>query len=205
MRRGLSRSQRKMGTPSPEERNRIVVFTEGEKTEVSYLEYWTRLNRGAINVHISRRHGVPWSLVKWAAERRRAEGGHARPGRWSAEYWCVFDVNSHSRIPDCVEMARANDINLAVSNLCIELWFILHFKDQDAHLERHDAQRHSRLLLEWDKKALPGEVLEKLATRYDDARVRAQRLDTKHHGDGRRPRSNPSSDIWKLVDRIRNA
>ncbi len=205
MRRGLSRSQRKIGTPSPDNRKRIVVFTEGEKTEVSYLEYWARLNKGDINVDISNQHGVPWSLVNWAASRRREERRYTGRSRCSTEYWCVFDVNSHSRVPDSIEMARANDINLAVSNPCIELWFILHFGEQAAHIERHDAQRRSKRVLAWDKKALPGELLEVLADRYDDAKSRAQRLDEKHDGDGRRPRSNPSSEIWKLVDRIRSA
>ena len=182
-----------------------MVFTEGEKTEASYLEYWARLNRADINVDISNQHGVPWSLVNWAARRRREERRYTRGSRRGTEYWCVFDVYSHSRVPDSIEMARANDIHLAVSNPCIELWFILHFGGQDAHIERHDAQRRSRQVLEWDKKALPGELLEVLADRYDDARRRAQKLDEKHYGDGRRPRSNPSSEIWKLVDRIRSA
>ena len=203
MKRRLPRGLRKIGTP--ENRDRIVVFTEGEKTEVSYLQYWARLKRGDVRVAISDRHGVPWSLVKWAAEMRRQERRFSRRGQSISEYWCVFDVNQHSRVPDSIEMARANDIRLAVSNPCIELWFILHFRDQDAHLERHVAQKHSKRLLGSGKKALPGELLQALAGRYEDAKRRAQKLDKRHDGDGRPPRSNPSSEVWKLVDRIRNA
>lgn len=177
-----------------------MVFTEGEKTEVSYIGYWTRLNRGNINVDISDRHGVPWTLVNEAARMRRED---RQRGGGENEYWCVFDVNRHPRIPDSIRMARDNRINLVVSNPCLELWFILHFEEQNAHIERRDAQNRSRQLLAWHKKTLPGQVLESLADRYEDAKNRAIMLDKKHQGDDRPPRSNPSSDVWRLVDRLR--
>ena len=50
---------------------------------------------------------------------------------------------------------------------------------------------------------LTGPALAALSARYDDAKQRAQQLDVKHAGDGSPPRSNPSSNMWELVDRIR--
>lgn len=203
--RRRSRSPREIGPFSSDDRRRIVVFTEGEKTEVSYLEYWAKLNKDTTDVDIKGKHGVPWSLVRWAAATRRQDRHDLRRREDNTEYWCVFDVNSHSKVPDSIEMARANNIKVAVSNPCIELWFILHYEDLWAYIERGDAQSRCKQLLRWHKKALPGEVLEKLVDRYEDARIRARRLDQKHQGDGRPPRSNPSSEIWKLVDRIQSA
>lgn len=198
-----SRSRRKVRRPSPDFRKRIVVFTEGARTEVSYLEYWARLNRRNVNVDISNQHGVPWSLVNWASRRLREERRDGRRNDGKTEYWCVFDVNSHPKIPDSIQMAKANGINVAVSNPCIELWFMLHFQDQTAHIGRRDAQSRSQQLLAWHKKALPDEVLGRIAASYEEAKKRARLLDDKHKGDGRPPRSNPSSDVWRLVDRIR--
>jgi len=203
MRRSTSRSRRVRGSSSPHYRRRIVVFTEGEKTEVSYISHWARRYRGSVDVVIEKQHGVPWTLVKAAARARRANRRLAGTQSKNTDYWCVFDRNSHLRIPDSLQMARGNGINVALSNPCIELWFILHFRDLTRHIERRVAQRESESHLGWKKKALPTEVLEKLESRFEDAKRRAQILDRMHEGDGREPRSNPSSDIWRLVDRIR--
>ena len=51
------------------------------------------------------------------------------------------------------------------------------------------------------EKNLTVAATDNLYARYDEARSRAQRLDTKHAGDGSPPRSNPSSDVWRLIDR----
>lgn len=203
MTRRTSRNRRRIGTPSSDQRQQIVIFTEGQKTEVSYFEYWAKLNKETVNVDISTQHGVPWSLVRWAAETRRQDRKFGRTRTNNTEYWCVFDRNSHLKIPDAIQMARDNDIHVAMSNPCIELWFLLHYEDHAAHTGRREAQRRSSQLLTWHKKALPSDVLERLADRYEEARNRAWRLDERHRGDGRPPRSNPSSDVWRLVDRIR--
>lgn len=38
---------------------------------------------------------------------------------------------------------------------------------------------------------------------HGQAMNRARALDGKHRGDGSPPRSNPSTDVWRLVERIR--
>lgn len=45
-------------------------------------------------------------------------------------------------------------------------------------------------------------ALTALASQYEDARRRAQALDRKHELDGSSPRSNPSSEAWRLIDKI---
>lgn len=81
---------------------------------------------------------------------------------------------------------------------------MLHFADQTAHLERGEAQRMSRDLLGCDK-VLTGAALSALSFRYGEAKHRAQRLDEKHAGDGSPRYTNPSSNMWELIDRIRGA
>lgn len=203
MRLRASRGHRGRRSSSHNHRRRIVVFTEGEKTEVSYINHWARIYRGSVHVVFGKKHGVPWTLVNAAAQARREERRFGGSQSGNTEYWCVFDRNSHLRIPDSLQMARDNGINIALSNPCIELWFVLHYRCQTRHIERRDAQRDCGHLLDWNKRALPTEVLRALEDRFEDAKRRAQMLDRMHAGDGREPRSNPSSDIWKLVDSIR--
>ena len=198
-----SRSHRGRRLSLPDHRRQIVVFTEGEKTEVSYINHWASLYRRRVNVIIEKKRGVPWTLVDAAVTARRADSRQHGRREGQDEYWCVFDVNNHPKIHDSLQRAQANDINLAVSNPCIELWFILHYRRQTGHIEGRDAQRDCGDLLDWRRKALPTPVLDVLEGRFEDAKRRAQALDEMHVGDGRQPRANPSSDVWRLVDRIR--
>jgi hypothetical protein len=137
-------------------------------------------------------------VAKREAEREeRRAGGVA----WD-EIWCVFDEDSDPNLNAAIVKAEASGIRLAVSSPCIELWFILHFEDRSAYIDRRAAQSRARELLGCEK-ALSDNALGVLGDRHDDAKVRAMALDAKHSGDGSPVRSNPSSEVWKLVDRIR--
>ncbi len=138
-----------------------------------------------------------------AAKRHEAREARRGRGRASDEYWCVFDIDQHPKVGPAIEKARTNGIGVAVSNPCIELWFILHFQDQTAHIERHDAQAISKELLKCDK-ILDHAALSELMERFPEAKMRALALDDKHLGDGRAAGSNPSSGMWRLIDRITN-
>ena len=103
-----------------------------------------------------------------------------------------FDRDEHPNFAEAIAIAKGNGINLAISNPCLELWFILHFEDHASHLERHAAQRRAEELLGCSK-VLTELALTALAEGYDRAKARAVNLDKKHAGDGSPPSSNPSS------------
>lgn len=185
-------------------RRELLVFTEGERTEEGYLVHWWRAHRDQVTVTIDDFHGGPLPLVDRAVAAKRSEVSEERRGRGRShdEVWCVFDRDAHPNVPQALEKAAANGISVALSNPCIELWFILHFADQNAHLERDEAQRQSKTLLGCEKTLTPAALAE-LEVRYAEAKARAVKLDEKHAGDGSPPHSNPSSNLWQLVDRIR--
>ena len=200
--------ERSTGAPRRTKRGRarreILVFTEGARTEGGYLLPWRREFRDRLLISIDPFHGVPLSLVERAVSTRKAELRDQKRGRGRAhdEVWCVFDVDSHPNMREAVQKAEDNGICLAISNPCIELWFILHFEDQTAHISRHKAQSRSAELLGC-KKNLSREAVDLLYSRFDDASQRARDLDIKHKGDGSPPRSNPSSGVWALIESIR--
>lgn len=103
---------------------------------------------------------------------------------------------------EAIQKAEDNGIYLAISNPCIELWFILHFEDQTAYISRHKAQSRSAEHLGC-KKSLSREAADLLYNLFEDARQRAWDLDIKHEGDGSPPMSNPSSGVWELIESIR--
>lgn len=182
---------------------RIAVFAEGEKTEPGYLTHWHRAYRDRVQLDISGGLGAPMTVVDRAVEQQRRETAAARRGRGRAsdEYWCVFDVDQHPNVGAAVQKATANGIGVAVSNPCVEFWFILHFQDQNAHIERHAAQAVSKQFLRCGK-ILDERALRMLTEGFPQAKTRAKALDAKHLGDGRPARSNPSTGMWMLVDRI---
>ena len=147
--------------------------------------------------------GAPMTVVDSAVEKKRDEAREARRGRGRAsdEYWCVIDVDQHPKLVPAVEKAIANGISVAVSNPCVELWFVLHFQDQAAEIDRKRAQAISKKLLKC-KKVLDERALQALADGFPEAKARAKALDAMHFGDGRPARPNPSSGVWRLVDRI---
>lgn len=182
----------------------LLVFTEGAVTEEIYLVHQHRRNRLKVNIEINKFHGTPLSLVRAAMKAKKSnEKGQKRKGRAHDEVWCVFDVDEHPNLDEAVAIAHAHGINVAISNPCFELWFLLHFEDQTAFIERDDAQRCAKAYTKSDGKSLSKVALEELETRYDDAKGRAQALAAKHVGDDTPfPQNNPSSGVWKIVDAI---
>jgi hypothetical protein len=176
---------------------------EGLRTEEDYLKHLWRPRREHVILVIDEFRGTPMALVERAIHTRHAELRDQRKGRGKAsdEVWCVFDFDVHPQVPEAIELAHANEIDIAMSNPCIELWFVLHHAEQTAHIERDTAQRRSAELLGCGKHLTKG-ALTTLNPLYVNAVRRAKQLDRKHVGDGSPPRSNPSTDVWRLAERI---
>jgi RloB-like protein len=187
-------------------RHSVLVFTEGKQTEPVYLTHWSRAYRDKIIVTIDAFHGTPLSLVQEAVARRATDLRAARRGGGDAysEYWCVFDIDEHPNVARALELAAASGVSVSVTNPCIELWFLLHFQDQNAAIDRHEVQRKASDYLSGGKTPTSA-ALAALALHYEEARRRAQGLDRKHDLDGSPPRSNPSSEVWRLIDTIRRS
>lgn len=178
------------------------VLTEGEITEPHYLTRWARLNRHNVVLDISDSGMTPDALVRRAQEHARA----GRPRRGDPDFdeiWCVFDVDQHPHLQQAVNNAGQSAIEVAVSNPCIELWLVLHVENQTAWISRHDVQRRSRDLGLTRGKSIPEAAWSTLSDAFEAAKARAEALDERHEGNGSPPRTNPSTGMWRLVDRLR--
>jgi len=111
----------------------------------------------------------------------------------------VFDIDEHPLIPEAKDQAKANGIELAISNPCFELWALLHFRDQRAHIERGKVQHLCRSHMRGYEKELDYETLQ---PKYSDAVRRAGDLE-KWHGSRGTVGANPSSTVYRLVERIK--
>lgn len=182
----------------------LYVVVEGARTETEYITHWASLHRRTVTVQIAPEKGLaPRTMVDLAVDRKRQAKRTQRLGRAYDEVWCVFDVDEHHALGEARTKARDNGIRLAVSNPCIELWFVLHFQEQTAELSRGEAQSLSVRLL-GSGKSLSIESRHALIERHDTAVGRAERLAVRHEGNGLPPDANPSSNLWELVESIRS-
>lgn len=184
-------------------RKEILVFGEGAVTEEVYIVFYKRRYRRQVLIEIDEFRGTPLALVERAKETKTRAEREERRGRGRAQdaFWCIFDVDEHPNLSQAIEMAEANNINLAISNPCIELWFLLHFKNQTAHIDGHQAQSETRTALGCGK-ALTDSALKLLAESIDTATDRARKLEIKHRDDGTPAPGNPSSGMWRLMHSI---
>jgi hypothetical protein len=187
-------------------RRQILAFVEGKRTEERYLVDWARRYRDHVLLTVDPFRGVPTSLIEQAVKRQRDEKRDERRGRGRSydEIWCVFDVDEHPDLSRVRDLGRRHNIHLAISNPCLELWFILHFEGQWAWIHRHQAQERSQELLGCEK-VLGHDALEALFERYEGAIERARVLERRHVEAGSSPEENPSSSVWKLVESIRES
>lgn len=198
-RRVVPRGQRAASAPRV-----IRVHTEGRVTERDYLNYWSRRNE-RVRIDWGESGMSPAGLVARAQQdaqvSRRSGKRYGTPA--FDEIWCVFDVDAHLNVSQAIIDAEQSDIHVAVSNPCFELWLVLHCQDQRAHVERRRIQQRASQLGLVDGKSIPNADLRRLAEGYEDAKQRARELDVWHDENDSPPRSNPSSDVWRLVDRLR--
>jgi len=182
----------------------IRVLTEGTVTEPGYISLWARRNRG-IHVDFAEAGMAPLTLVQRAREHQRSNkrsGGRSRGDQFD-EIWCIFDVDEHPQLTQALSEARQSNISVALSNPCFELWLVLHEQDQTAYVHHHDVQKRAEELGIVRAKRIHPPAAGRLVEKYDGAKRRAITLQERHELNGSELWSNPSSDVWQLVDRLK--
>lgn len=110
--------------------SKIIILCEGEKTEVNYVEGLIRrfgLPKNRIVVKHPR-FCSPIMLVRQAARMLIHENLTNERGRQRfTEAWLIFDRDDHASFEEALSYSRyCPNIHLAVSDPCIELWFLHH-------------------------------------------------------------------------------
>jgi len=130
-----------MPRPPRQLKKLMHIICEGEKTEPFYI-------RGYIDDQAKEKAKVievpdvkvntPVQLVDYAVSLRNSSSTSA-----DDEYWVVYDRESvrkysHELHAQAWNKAQANGINIALSNVCFEIWILLHFQGCDAPYENYD-------------------------------------------------------------------
>jgi len=111
----------------------LLIVTEGKRTEPDYLKgLRSHLKLNAVDIEIMNAPGTDaLSVVDCAIEMRDDRKLEARRG-CTVPYdsvWAVFDTeraDTNPKLNDALQKAKANRINVALSNPCFEFWLLLH-------------------------------------------------------------------------------
>ena len=142
--------------PAKNESRKVLIACEGSETERAYFRGFQRVHRNSnAKVVVEHPKGTnPRRIVEFAIEMQQQI---KREEDWGDEdsTWAMYDGVEHYRSDPgdwyrALDIAKANDIRLAISNPSFELWYLLHFQEQTGWLERDAA--YKRLRDKW----LPG-------------------------------------------------
>jgi Rad3-related DNA helicase len=196
-----ARSNRRPHSPK-QRKKRFLLCCEGKGTEPDYFKGLATVLRSSklVDVVIADHEATdPKQIVEQAKRERASASRRAKraddDNELYDEVWCVFDRDEHHHFDEAVQQALANELGLAVSNPCFELWIILHFRDQESTISRKAA-------LKLAQKHIPGYnkrvEYSKVQGRARKAIERAEKMESRAVRNGK-PTDNPTSGVWRLV------
>ncbi len=207
------RRKERIGRRSPTRRPKVrfTLFCEGKKTEPQYFRALrSHYSETLVSIEFGERGRPPITLAEKARKFVKSAGSGRGKGRRPNlfeehdQVWVVFDRDEHQRFDEAVLLCEANDIGVARSNPCFEVWLILHREDYDRPDDQSRVKREfHRLLSEHDQES-PGVVFERLMTAVESAEARAEKLNMRRRKEGQ-PYGRPSSTVGELTRAIRKA
>lgn len=186
---------------------KFIIVCEGSKTEVLYFHAIRQeLRRPTVQILVIHPNATdPKSLVQAATEERQSQMDEEN---WLSGdvVWAVFDGDEHIQSnpknwKEALELAGEANIELAISNPSFELWYLLHFADQNANISRQDVVKELKKHLPKYKK---NNVLypDPLSERTENAVNRAKILDMQITNNFQIAYTNPSTYVFRLFDAL---
>jgi hypothetical protein len=198
---------RKRRRPTMDLKPCLHIYCEGEKTEPNYLnEYIARCFPGLklVKVKVEKTDKTtPVQLVEVAIEAKK-------DGPDGDEFWVVYDRESPIKYEDAKHLTARNKadsagVHIALSNVCFEIWLLLHFRPTVRSCDSCDDLCGDRSFKEHLPNYGKGEKRKYTAESVASARENAKRLNasTKRGADPawKHPHQwNPYTDVYKLLD-----
>ncbi|MBG1271506.1 RloB family protein [Nostoc sp. WHI] len=130
-------------SPSRNIAQKILIACEGSKTEPIYFNsIRNELRSPTLDIIILPHQNKtdPTSIIERLIEERQQRKDNQQ---WTKEdkAWAVFDGDEHiekslANWQSTINRAKSQKINLAITNPCFELWYLIHFQDYFAQITR---------------------------------------------------------------------
>lgn len=105
----------------------LHILCEGSKTEPQYFyQYISRFCRVPVRVKVEKtKRNTPLELVKEAIKLKKKSPS-------CDVFWIVYDRESEINCSEYIhqqvrDIAKTNGIQIAISNICFEVWLLLHY------------------------------------------------------------------------------
>ncbi|MBX7173917.1 MAG: RloB family protein [Pyrinomonadaceae bacterium] len=185
---------------------KVIIVCEGETEEIYFeaIRKSKRLQTLKIRV-VNPDFTDPENIVKYAVEIRDRE---KKEKNWLTEdqIWAVYDGDEHKAVninnwKNAINLANEQDINLGISNPSFELWYLLHYQEQNAAIDRHETFRKLKTHLPYYHKTK--DLYQKDFEPFTYlASEKASKLSERIEKDFLEKYSNPSTEIYLLVKRL---
>lgn len=180
----------------------ILIVTEGEKTEPFYFRAFDLHNARVV---IENAKGTdPQTVAERAIELKTQA---AKSGAAYQSVWIVFDRDSHDllRFKRAFSLAEEHGIEIAYSNPCFEVWYLLHFNYFESALDRKACVNQLKQALGGSYQKNDAEMNLRLRGRIEGALKNAERQYANVIGDGQPdPAADcPTTTVHRLVSYLR--
>lgn len=194
-------------------KKRIIIFTEGTRTEPIYFEskkneIREKIRREGIEVEIKGQGYNTLSLVDFAISYIDKE----KIDLTIDDCWVAFDKDDFDRtggrnaFNDAITKAKSNNIKVAYSNESFELWLLLHFIPLDSAIGRDDYEDKltERLKITTNNRVKKYrkkmDIYPFIYDKERDAIRNARMLIKQHSSESSFSRKNPSTTVYLLVE-----
>ncbi|MGC3986829.1 MAG: RloB family protein [Pseudorhodoferax sp.] len=184
----------------------IVIACEGQVTERHYFNSCKQeYGAGMVSLRWLPITGIPMTVVTAAIDEREALVARARKSRDSFDVfrvWAVFDRDEHPDVAQALALARANQIEVAFSNPCFELWPLLHLEDYGGVHGRHRVQSLlNERMPSFHHERAPVVDFDMIKNAFPQAYARAERLN-KDRAQAGETDGCPTTTVGTLVKKI---
>ncbi len=197
------------------------IFCEGKESEPNYLESYlgkfhsnNRLLK-VIKIESSGKNTAKELVEEAVKKKLEIEGKNFKEDL----FWVAYDRESEQKYPDNFHAiayinASKNDVQVALSNVCFEVWLLLHFElSSKPYLDCDDLIRNSNFLKNLRKeninsyKKADKKIFKSLEDKICSAKLNAIKMNeqTKQCSKLKKTQPyqlNPYTDFYKLLDKI---
>ncbi len=184
--------------------NEVKIYCNSLETEPNYFKAFaievnkSKVSDVRIEVILTQKKGGkdPLYAVKYAIENRGS----------CKNTWVVFDKDEFD-IEKAIKLARENQVHVAWSNECFELWILLHFRLVEIAIGRKECLIKVKEFLKKEMKLdytkNNKDIYEKLKSKLRIAIANAKRQHQLIKRDGVLPnRANPCTTVYELVEHL---
>jgi len=189
----------------------ILVVCEDENIEPAYFNKLKEVFSNILTIEGNKKTN-PVNIVKRAIK-EKIKLINQRKIIPHPQTWCVFDVDSNSqeKINEALKLAKDNEINIALSNPCIEVWFLCHYaettkpykssKEAFQELQKYCSTYNKTIMKNADIDEFLNYVTDKKT--IEIALINADKINQPHKNPDKYNISrNPSSNITELIKQI---